>query len=216
MAPRRILVINPNSNASVTSGLEDALSAWRDHSGIVIECMTLADGPFGIETDEHIREVTPLVARTIETRDDCDAYVIGCYSDPGLRESRARVSRPIFGMQQSAVTTAIATGGRYGVLAMSERSIERHLDYLAKIGLRDHLAAEVPLNISVDAAANDPATYAIARAAGRRLVDQHGADVLILGCAGMARHRARLQEDVGRPVIDPVQAAVALAVGALQ
>ena len=38
-----------------------------------------------------------------------------------------------------------------------------------------------------------------------------GADVVILGCAGLGNYRHALQESLGIPVIDPVQAGVALA-----
>ncbi len=51
---------------------------------------------------------------------------------------------------------------------------------------------------------------------GRQLREEDGADVLLLGCAGMARHRRALQDRLGIPVVDPVQAAVGLAQFTLQ
>jgi allantoin racemase len=48
---------------------------------------------------------------------------------------------------------------------------------------------------------------------GRRLRDQHGADVLVMGCSGMAGYRAELEEAVQIPVVEPTQAAVAMAIG---
>ena len=48
---------------------------------------------------------------------------------------------------------------------------------------------------------------------GRRLRDQHGADVLVMGCAGMARYRGDLEEAVQIPVVEPTQAAVTMAIG---
>jgi Asp/Glu/hydantoin racemase len=51
---------------------------------------------------------------------------------------------------------------------------------------------------------------------GRRLKDDHGADVLVLGCAGMARHRRALAAALGVPVVDPTQAAVTMAIGAVR
>jgi Asp/Glu/hydantoin racemase len=51
---------------------------------------------------------------------------------------------------------------------------------------------------------------------GRMLVQQDGADVVVMGCAGMARHRAALQQALGIPVIDPIQAAISMAIGAVQ
>ena len=51
--------------------------------------------------------------------------------------------------------------------------------------------------------------------AGRHLATRLGADVVVLGCAGMARHRRALQDRIGRPVVEPTQQAVAAALGAL-
>jgi len=38
----------------------------------------------------------------------------------------------------------------------------------------------------------------------------------VMGCAGMARHRKALEDALGIPVIDPTQAAVTMALGAVQ
>jgi Asp/Glu/hydantoin racemase len=51
--------------------------------------------------------------------------------------------------------------------------------------------------------------------AARKLVEERGADVIVLGCAGMARHRQTIEQAVGRPVIEPTQQAVAAALGAV-
>jgi allantoin racemase len=48
------------------------------------------------------------------------------------------------------------------------------------------------------------------------LTETHGADVLVMGCAGMARYRAALEETLGVPVIDPTQAAVGMAISWVQ
>jgi Asp/Glu/hydantoin racemase len=48
---------------------------------------------------------------------------------------------------------------------------------------------------------------------GSALRHEHGADVVVMGCAGMARYRQPLQEEIGIPVVEPTQAAVAMAIG---
>jgi Asp/Glu/hydantoin racemase len=53
-------------------------------------------------------------------------------------------------------------------------------------------------------------------AVGRALMEKDGADVIVMGCAGMARHRRPLEAALGVPVIDPTQAAIAMAIGAVQ
>ncbi|HKD57676.1 MAG TPA: aspartate/glutamate racemase family protein, partial [Hyphomicrobiaceae bacterium] len=50
----------------------------------------------------------------------------------------------------------------------------------------------------------------------KELRDKDAADVIVMGCAGMARHRQPLEAALGIPVIDPTQAAVAMAIGAVQ
>jgi len=215
MAARTVLVVNPNSNASVTRGLEAALAGWQGIRGLAVECVTLADGPFGIETAEDIAAVEPLIEACVRERSDCAAFVIACYSDPGLERARSATSRPVFGMQQSAAAAAIARGGRFGVLALSAASIERHRVYLRRLGLDGQLAAELPLGVSVDGAANDPSVGRRIVEQGRRLVQEHGAASVVLGCAGLARHRGAAEEAIGVPVIEPVQAAVGFAVAAL-
>jgi allantoin racemase len=40
--------------------------------------------------------------------------------------------------------------------------------------------------------------------------------MVIRGCAGRARHRRPLEDALGVPVIDPTQAAVAMAIGTVQ
>ena len=57
-----IVVINPNSNQAVTDGLDRALASFRLTGGPAIECVTLTEGPFGIESQLHSDQVVlPLV-----------------------------------------------------------------------------------------------------------------------------------------------------------
>ena len=211
----RILVINPNSNVSVTEGISSALDRIRKSSGIEIGCSTLGKGPFGIESDEDIQAVIPLIIGEIFDNRDFDAYVIACYSDPGLNESRTIAKSPVFGIHESAVTLAASHGRSFGVLALGRESIQRHIAYVRDLGFQQFHAGERPLDISVDAAANDPETLDKIIATGRELIEEDGAESLVLGCAGLAAHRQAAQQALGVPVIDPTEAAVSLAVDAI-
>lgn len=206
---RRILVINPNSNESVTEGLRLSLSGFAET--VNLDCCTLPDGPFGIESDDDIAAVGPLVVEKIARSPEYDAYVIACYSDPGLAECRRRFGKPVFGMQQSAIETAAAIEGKFGVMALSDDSIARHLTYINKLGFTGRLAGELPLDITVDEAANDPDTITKVVACGRRLIEDFGASSLVLGCAGMAHVKDVAARQLPVPVIEPTQAAVELA-----
>ncbi len=215
-ARRRILVVNPNSNEVVTQGLAAALAAVEFREGPQIVCQTLQEGPYGIETQDDVESVTLPLRKLVAGRDDVDAFVIACYSDPGLHVCREASSRPVFGINEAGVLTALARGERFGVIAIAPASIRRHLRYLRQMGLSQRLAGERPLNISVAETAAAETTLAKMIEVGTDLRDADGADVIVMGCAGMARHRAPLEAALGIPVIDPTQAAVAMAIGAVQ
>lgn len=210
-----ILVINPNSNEAVTKGLETALAPLAFKDGPAIECVTLKEGPFGIETQADAESVTLPLRQLVDADKISAAFIIACYSDPGLHVCREATSRPVFGIAECGILTALARGNRFGVLAIKQRSIPRHIRYLRQMGLMDRLAGERPLEMSVAETASGDGTLAKMIEVGRALKDQDGADVIVMGCAGMARHRRALEEALGVPVIDPTQAAVAMALGTI-
>jgi allantoin racemase len=212
----RIRVINPNSNEAVTRGLDEALAPLRFANGPEIVCSTLDEGPFGIETQADVESVVMPLRRMVEADNASDAFVIACYSDPGLHVCRESTTRPVFGIAECGVLTALARGGRFGVIAISQRSIARHMRYLRQMGLTDRLAGERPLGMSVAETAGGEGTLARMVDVGRQLKEQDGAEAVVMGCAGMARHRRPMEDALGIPVIDPTQAAVAMALGTVQ
>jgi allantoin racemase len=213
MTRRRIVVINPNSNEAVTRGLDDALRPLAFADGPEIVCTTLAEGPYGIETQADVESVAMPLRRLVESDNGADAFVIACYSDPGLHVCREGTDRPVFGIAESGVLTALARAETFGVIAIKQRSIRRHVRYLRQMGLTDRLAGERPLEMSVAETASGEGTLDRLIAVGRELRDEDGAAAIIMGCAGMARHRRALEQELGIPVIDPTQAAVTMALG---
>src|SRR5438093_651453 len=211
----RIRVVNPNSNEAVTRGIDEAVEPLRFADGPEIVCSTLAEGPFGIETQADVERVTLPLRRLVEADNQSDAFIIACYSDPGLHLCREGTARPVFGITECGVLTALARAERFGVIAIRQRSLARHLRYLRQMGLTDRFAGERPLEMSVAETAQGD-TLARLVEVGRELKERGGADAVILGCAGMARHRKPLEDALGVPVIDPTQAAVTMALGAVQ
>jgi Asp/Glu/hydantoin racemase len=94
--------------------------------------------------------------------------------------------------------------------------LARHRRYVRQLGLHARFAGELPLGLGVVELGDEARAFERMVAVGARLRDDHGADVLVLGCAGMARHRGALAADLGMPVVDPTQAAVTMAIGAVR
>ena len=211
-----ILVLNPNSSQSVTDALHTALEPLRFSGGPSIRCATLADGPPAIETDDHVAGVVePVCAYVRSEEESAGAFVIACFSDPGLRQARERSPRPVFGMAESGLLTALAHGQRFGVISILESSLPRHLRYIRDLGIESRLAADLPVGLGVLELEDHGIALERMCTVGARLRDEHGADVIVMGCAGMAALRAPLQESIGIRVIEPVQAAVSMAMGAV-
>src|SRR5690606_24446703 len=102
MSKPTILVINPNSNEEVTQGFDRALEPLRMAGGPELRCMTLAEGPLGVETQEHVEQVK-LPLRRVVLEGGADAFVIACYSDPGLEVCREATTKPVFGIAECAI-----------------------------------------------------------------------------------------------------------------
>ncbi|HEU0150684.1 MAG TPA: aspartate/glutamate racemase family protein [Bradyrhizobium sp.] len=215
MSRPRITVINPNSNAIVTAGLTEALKPLMFIDGPEIVCETLAEGPYGIESQKDADSVTMPLRRMVEGDNASSAFIIACYSDPGLHVCREATTRPVLGIAECGVLTALTRADTFGVIAIAQRSIRRHLRYLRQMGLMDRLAGERPLDMTVAETASGEGTLAKMISVGRALRDEDGAGAIVMGCAGMARHRKALEDALGIAVIDPTQAAVTMALGAV-
>ncbi len=204
-----ILIINPNRSLACSAGIAAAVAPFRWPGGPSLEVATLEEGPPAIYSWRDWHGVVEPLCRRVECQ-AADAYVIACASDPGLAAVRRATERPVFGAFRCAVAAAAARADRFGVVAIVEASKERHLAALRAIGLERRLAGEVALNVTMETLLEPEAARSRLVAAARATVEQ-GAEAVILGCTGMAHHRASVEDAIGVPVIEPCQAAVALA-----
>ena len=210
----RILVVNPNSTEAVTRGIDEAVEPLRMPGGPAIDCVTLKEGPPGIETQQHVDGVVaPMLKLIRENESRYSAFVIACYSDPGLHSAREATRKPVLGISECGILTALTLGQKFGVIAILRQSIARHLRYVGALGVSERLAAELPVDIPVVELSNQEKTFRRMVEVGKALRRDYGADVVVMGCAGMARYRKPLQDEIGIPVVEPTQAAVAMAIG---
>jgi allantoin racemase len=209
----RILLINPNCSEACSDGIARAVAPFRVAGGPTLDVVTLREGPQAIYSwrDWHavVEPMCLLVAAS-----EADVFVIACASDPGIEAVRTVTARPVLGIFRSAVAAAVARAERFGVIALVEASKARHLLALRTMGLEGRLAGEVALNVTMEALLDPDAARVALITAGQRLAAM-GAGTIILGCTGMAHHRASVQAAVGLPVIEPAQAAAGLAVAML-
>ncbi|MBV8653044.1 MAG: Asp/Glu racemase [Alphaproteobacteria bacterium] len=209
-----IVVINPNSTEAVTRGIDAAMAPLRLADGPPIECLTLKEGPPGVESQSDADSVIAPLCRTIKARDNsASAFVVACFSDPGLFAAREATRKPVLGIAECGILTALTIGHRFGVISILAKGVPRHLRYIAAMGVGGRLVGDLPIGLGIAELADDGRTLSRMVEVGKTLRDEKGADVIVMGCAGMARFRDRLQDEVQIPVVEPTQAAVAMAIG---
>ncbi len=215
MTVPRILVVNPNSSRAVTAAIDAAVAPLRMAGGPEIAVACLPDGPPGIATQRDAdAAVGPLC--TLVERDPSDAFVLACFSDPGLHAVReAAGGRPVMGIAEWGLLRALTLGETFGIVALSVGSVARQARAVRQMGLAARYAGSWPVDASAAETAGEAVRARLVEA-GRRLAAERGADVLVLGCAGMAGHRRAVEDAVGRPVVEPTQWAVTAALGALR
>src|SRR5215207_3072797 len=130
--------------------MDAACEPLRMAGAPAIECVTLEEGPPGIETQRHVDSVVmPLVRIVSERQRDCGAFVIACFSDPGIHSLRELTNKPVLGIAECSILTALTLGQKFGVIAILQQSIARHARYIAALGVGDRLAGELPLGLGV-------------------------------------------------------------------
>jgi allantoin racemase len=204
-----IKVINPNTTASMTDKIGDCARAVAG-TGTVVQAANPTMGPASIEShyDEALAVPGLLEQIAIGEDDGVDGYVIACFGDPGLDAAREAASGPVVGIAEAAMHTASFLGRGFSVVTTLGRTTGRAWELAHRYGMsgfcRNVRACEIPvLDLEIPgSAARDTITQECKRA-----VEDDGADVIVLGCAGMADLCAHITAQVGVPVVDGVAAA---------
>jgi len=207
----RILVINPNTTASMTAKIGAAASAVAA-PGTDIIAVNPADGPPSIEGYfDEVFSVPGLISEMTKVP-DADAYVIACFDDTGLDAARCVVSAPVIGIGEAAFHAASLVAGKFSVVTTLARSVPAIKHNLAKYGLAERCAqvraSEVPV-LDLEVPGSDAGRKISAEI--ERALAEDGAEAIVLGCAGMADLAGRLSERHGVPVLDGVACAVKFA-----
>lgn len=220
MLKKKIVVINPNSLVEVTHNISHALSNFHDIPWLEIECLTLHAAPPGIQSEEDVSIAALETGKAIKkiesnAKNTVSAYVIACFSDPGLYLARQLTNKPVYGISECGLLTALGMAYRVGVIAILSTSIERHLRAYSMAGIRDRVVGERALELNVSELSRVNITQERMLVVARKLHDVDGAGAIVLGCAGMPQYRSWLESQLGIPVIDPTAAAVAMSLNQL-
>ena len=116
---KTLYVIKPNANTAVTDGIDAAVNGLRQADGPLIECVTLTEGPPGVQTQRDVDRAAVMVREFSEAHSRTAAgFITACFSDPGLSSLREIPHVPSFGISECAALTALSMGPRFGEIAI--------------------------------------------------------------------------------------------------
>ena len=206
-----ILVINPNTTASMTDHIGRAAEAAAA-SGTKITAVNPAHGPVSIEG--YFDEAMSLAGLldTIRRHPDCDAVVIACFDDTGLDAARCLTDKPVIGIGEAAYHFASMLSNKFSVVTTLARSVPALEHNLSRYGLDTRCARVRSSEVAV-LELEQPGSNARQKISAEigLAVTEDRAEAVVLGCAGMAGLAADLAAEHGLPVLDGVSCAVKMA-----
>jgi allantoin racemase len=208
----KIMVINPNTSQSMTDHLRVELERIkRPDTQLTVVC--LANGP---ETIESFYEEAHAIPPTLElvkkaNQEGYDAVILACFLDPGLEPAKEISHIPVVGIEESTLHMAAMLGAKFCILTPIKNRIASKKAQVHKYGLDYFLASVRSLDLSVAETDEQPEkTKRRVLEVAQKAVEEDGAEVIILGCAGMAGYAEEIEKKLRAKVLDP--SAVALKV----
>lgn len=208
----KIFVINPNTSVTMTDHIrEELVRIKRPDTELTVVCPD--KGPDTIESayDEAFAIPPTLDLVTKANQEGYDAVILACFSDPGLEAAKEISQIPVIGIEESSLHMAAMLGAKFSVMTPRKQRIPSKTEHVHMRGLEHFLASVRSLDLSVAETDADPEkTKRRVFEVAKKAVEEDGAEVIILGCAGMAGYAPEIEKKLNVKVVDP--SAVALKV----
>ncbi|MDQ4504204.1 aspartate/glutamate racemase family protein [Sinomonas sp. ASV322] len=208
----RILIANVNTTQSMT----DAIAAQARRAalpGTEIVGITPRIGADSVEGNFESYLAAVAVMDAVARYDgEFDAVIQAGYGEHGREGLQELLDVPVVDITEAAAATAMYLGHKYSVVTTLDRTVPLIEDRLKLAGLDARCASVRASGMAVLELESDPARAIEAIVTEAEwAVREDKAEVIVLGCGGMADLETRIRERCGVPVVDGVAAAVATA-----
>ncbi len=199
------LIINPNTSEQMSQDIQ-ATGQKVFQPPWTFRVVNAPAGPESLESwrDYHLASIA--ILPLLKEHSDADGIVLACFGDPGLYLLKEIATVPVIGIAEAAMSIALLLGGKFGILAGMDRAVQLMDSMVRTYGLEARYAGTVALNMRVlDFERHPEETLGKLESAGRELVHR-GADVLLLGCAGLTGFTKDIEARLPVSIVDPVEA----------
>lgn len=211
----RLKIINPNTTSSMTEAIRQKAVKYA-RPGTQIVAVNPSIGPVSIESyyDEALASVGVLEEVRKGEAEGFDGYAIACYGDPGLYPAREIARAPVVGIGETSMLMACMLGYKFSIITILDRFIGPVEEMVNRYGLSERCASIRVINTPVlDIEKGSDTITNLMIDQGRQAINKDGAEVLLLGCAGMAGLEESIEEALNVPVIDGIVSAVKMLEG---
>ena len=206
----KILVINPNSSKEMTQGI-DASAKQYAKADSQIRTVCSIRGPLAIECLADAKVVEGQVNDYVvqANKEGYDAIIMACYGQ-SLQKGAKEISKiPVYGIAEPQLYMACLVGDKFSVIGLKKDSDTVMQERLKRLGLVPRCASIRTIGVSIlECVVNRESTYTALTREARKAIQEDGADVICLGCAGLAGLDKPMQKELGFPVLDGVVCAV--------
>lgn len=174
----------------------------------------LERGPTGLECAFEEAMAAPHILEQVvlAQEEGYQAVMLDCAGDPVLVAARERVTIPVVAPGEAGMLFAMSLGGRFSVITVSPAVGWMHRN-VRLYGFTDRMASIRGVRISLkDLIEAKETTEKTLLEAGRKVMEEDGAEVILLGCTGMSAYASALTDALGIPVLDPAACALKMAV----
>jgi allantoin racemase len=205
----RILIINPNSDPGMTASIQESAEAYAAGEFDVMTLATPGAPQFLEAYEDEVRSGPGMLKLLRENEEAYDAFVVACHSDSNLDAARELTSKPVIGIGEASMKLASFLGHNFSVVTTHQHSVPGKLRQIQACHLQDLL-----VSIRAPEEGEEGWTNAhLFMELSRRAVKEDGAEVIVLGCAGLSGMDRRIREALDVPVLDGVVCALILATG---
>jgi allantoin racemase len=209
----RIFVINPNTSESMTDHIRWELERIK-RPDTELRVVSAEYGPVSIESayDEALAQPATLERVRQANEEGYDVVILACFSDPGLDAAKEISDIPVIGIEESTMHIAAMLGHKFSITTAFRSRVPTRELHVRERGLESAYASTLVMNMSVlDMDANPEKAKARILELARTAVQEDGAEVIVLGCAGLAGYAEDIERELGAIVLDPTSVAFKIA-----
>lgn len=217
---KKLLIINPNSSEQMTEDIRTTVS-YAQNSELSIDVVRMEGSPYVLESFRDYTLAGTQVIKYLEqlkTKEPFpyDGVLLACMGDPCLYAVKEACPVPLVGIAEAGISMALLCGAKFSILASSAKAKPMMESMVLQYGMDARLASVETFDLPIEEFMSDRDLLCRKIRETADSAAAKGAEVLLLGCAGMTMISSVLDDLTNIPAIDPIKAGIEMLLAMLR